>query len=137
MPVSITTHPLVTAVLGSSEPPPDKIVLYGYFGPSKQEDHWRLYLGLDFKSYCEIPEADILANDPVVPDDENSPSRVIINANAQVQLVHVIGAGGADFLAGGITASLLTKAAASAPFKEALGLTGVLGSGRPSCHPCG
>ena len=51
----IPIHPLVTKLLGESGEPQDLVTMVGYIGPSKKEAHVRLYTGLDFQTYYEIP----------------------------------------------------------------------------------
>jgi hypothetical protein len=119
--VDTSTHPLVTAVLGDSDPPADKVVLIGYFGPSKRPNSVRLYLGLDFMSYYEIPldGVSIIATEPVDPSDPHSATRVIVKGDAQLELVYISGIRGeAEFLQGNITGSLLARAIGSEPLEE-------------------
>ena len=78
--------------------------MVGYFGPSKKEGHIRLYLGLDFRDYAEIPASRILYTHPATPGDEESPTKVLIDGGAQLELVHIASATvAASFLQGGIT----------------------------------
>jgi hypothetical protein len=134
--VDTSTHPLVTAILGDSDPPADKVVLIGYFGPSKRPSSVRLYLGLDFMSYYEIPldEGTIIATEPVDRGDPNSVTRVIVKRDAQLDLVHVYRIREeAEFLQGNISGSLLPRAIESRPLNEARGLNFYSSTRYPLC----
>jgi hypothetical protein len=127
---------LVAAVLGNNDPPANKVVIFGFFGPSKLGNNFiRLYLGFDFACYYEIPtDDDSLVSFTYDQNDANGPTLVIAQPNSRWQLVQgtAVG-GGAAFLAGGITAGLLGKVADSAALKEAFGL--VPGTARRTCPP--
>ena len=112
----IHTHPLVAKLLGSGDPPRDSGVLVGYFGPSKKEGHVRLYLGLDFRDYAEIPASRILYTHPAEPDDEESPTKVLIDGDAELELIHIASATvAASFLQGGIAHAHLESAERGGP----------------------
>ncbi|HEX4608137.1 MAG TPA: hypothetical protein VH092_08020, partial [Urbifossiella sp.] len=77
---SLTTHPLVTKLLGTADSPPDLVTLVGYFGPSKNADSIRLYPTLDFRSYFEIPRSAVAATTAANPQDESGPTVVHVTA---------------------------------------------------------
>ena len=116
-------HPLVKELLGEADPPGDLVHLVGYYGPPKKPGYKRLYLGLDFQAYFEIPEDGIVR---AVPVDSNpsSPTHVVVRAATRLELVQVSSQViEASYLQGGIALANLsgaigaqaTAAAAAAP----------------------
>jgi len=104
----IPTHPLVTKLLGDTDPPRNLVVLVGYCGPSKKPDSVRLYLGLDFRAYYEIPRGGIIPTEPIDSQDENSPTKVVVEATTRLELVQVSRQSvEASFLQGGIASAYL------------------------------
>jgi hypothetical protein len=100
-------HPLVKELLGEADPPGDLVLLVGYFGPPKKPGYKRLYLGLDFQAYFEIPEDGIVR---AVPVDSNpySPTHVIVKAATRLELVKVSSQViEASYLQGGIASANL------------------------------
>ncbi len=87
--VDTSPHQVVVKLLGDADPSRDLVVLVGYFGPSKKRDSVRLYLDLDFRAYFELPRGWIVSTDQVDPDDENSPTRVIVEVTAELELVQI------------------------------------------------
>ena len=83
----IPIHPLAKKLLSESGEPQDLVTMVGYIGPSKKEAHVRLYTGLDFQTYYEIPRDRVALVEPVDREDDNSPTRVMIAADATVDLV--------------------------------------------------
>jgi hypothetical protein len=134
MAVDTSTHPLVTAILGDSDPPPDRVVLVGYFGPSRKSNSVRLYLGLDMLRYYEIPLDGIVSTEPVDPNNPRSATRVILNADTQLELVSMTALKDeAGYLRGNITASLLSRAIESLSPEDKAGYGSMFRSTRPSC----
>jgi hypothetical protein len=132
--VDTSTHPLVTAILGDSDPPPDRIVLVGYFGPSRKSNSVRLYLGLDMLCYYEIPldGAGIISTEPVDPNNPHSATRVILNAGTPLELVDITALQAeAGYLRGNLTASLLARAAESLALEDRA--APLFKSTRPNC----
>ena len=88
---NLATHPLVQQSLGTTHDSFTTawVTLTGYIGPSPNEDHIRLYLGLDFQTYYEIPRGDIGNAEHVDRQDEKSPTHLRVKAEAQVELVQV------------------------------------------------
>jgi hypothetical protein len=110
----IPMSPLVTRLLGESGEPQDLVTMVGYIGPSKKEAHVRLYTGLDFQTYYEVPREKVALAEPVDREDDNSPTRIMIRADATVELVQISKqTGPASYLAGGIAGTYLAGAAAS------------------------
>ena len=110
----IPFSPVVTKLLGESGEPQDLVTLVGYIGPSKKEGHVRLYTGLDFQTYYEIPREGVVLAEAVDRDDENSPTQLTIQANATVDLVQTSKqTGPASYLAGSIAGTYLAGAAAA------------------------
>jgi hypothetical protein len=110
----IPIHPLVTRLLGESGEPQDLVTLVGYIGPSKKAGHVRLYTGLDFQTYYEIPREGVALAEAVDREDENSPTRLMIQADATVDLVQTSKQSGpASYLAGAIAGTYLAGAAAA------------------------
>jgi hypothetical protein len=98
----LDVHPLVKKMLGEDGEPTTAISLVGYVGPSKKADHVRLYTGLDFQSYYEVPRASVIDAHAVDAQDENSASKVMIKPDATLELVQTTKQSGtASFLAGG------------------------------------
>lgn len=113
---NVPVHPLVQKALGAGEDPQPSpwIQLIGYVGPSKKAGNIRLYLGLDFQSYYEIPQSDIGPVAPVDRQDENSPTLLHVKASAVVDFVQVSKqTGPASYLVGPIAGEHM--AAATAP----------------------
>ena len=101
----IPIHPLVTKLLGESGEPQNLVTMVGYIGPSKKEAHVRLYTGLDFQTYYEVPRESVALAEAVDREDENSPTRVMIPADATVELVQTSKqTGPASYLAGAAAA---------------------------------
>ena len=87
------------------------MILVGYVGPSKREAHVRLYTGLDFQTYYEIPKGAVIAADAVDEEDENSPTQLTVTAETTIDLVHTSKqTGPASYLAGSIAAAYLAGA---------------------------
>ena len=107
---------MVAKLLADTENPRDLVALIGYFGPSKKPDHVRLYTGLDFRTYYEVPKTGVVHTEPVNAKDENSPTRVMLDAQSTVELVQTsTQSGPAAFLAGAITGTHLPPAASVDP----------------------
>lgn len=110
----IPISPLVTRLLGESGEPQELVTMVGYIGPSKKEAHVRLYTGLDFQTYYEVPREKVVLAEAVDREDENSPTRLMIQADATVELVQTTKqTGPASYLAGGIAGTYLAGAASS------------------------
>jgi hypothetical protein len=109
-------HPLVKKLLGDAKgPQPDPLVtLVGYIGPSSKADSVRVYTGLDFQAYYEVPRAAVAATEAVDRQDENSPTRVLVKADTPVDVVQVSKqAGPASYFAGSIAGGYLADATAA------------------------
>ncbi|WP_116119877.1 hypothetical protein [Archangium gephyra] len=112
---NLETHPLVTKLGGQGQAPRDLATLVGYLGPASQEDQVRLYHDLSFRGYYDIPRSEVVHTEPLNAGDENSPTRVLVNASARVAQTQVsTQSGEARFLQGGITSGFLPAAAAPA-----------------------
>ena len=83
----LSTHPLVSKLVGDSDTPPSLVALAGYFGPSRKADSIRLYTDLGFQSYFEIPKASIVATTPTDATDDQSPTLVHVKAGTSVDAV--------------------------------------------------
>jgi hypothetical protein len=106
----LNVHPLVKKLMGDDGEPTNAVSLVGYVGPSKKAEHIRLYTGLDFQSYYEVPRASVLDAQAVDAEDENSASTVMIHPDATLELVQTTKQSGtASFLAGGIAGAFLTS----------------------------
>jgi len=109
-PPSFDIHPLVSKL----HPDPDAItnyqILVGYFGPSKEEGHIRLYTDLTFRGYFDISQADIVSTQAANLQDENSPTVVFVKSDGKVELIQNPGAN-ADLLKGAISSANLASAA--------------------------
>jgi len=134
----IPDHPLVSALRPSPDQSPTRVVLTGYHGSSKDPSRIRLYLGLDFQSYYEFPRAEIVHHWPIDPDDENSPTRIVIEGTAQLDLVvGSVPGTTATFLQGEIVSAYLAEAIRSASSSNKL----ITVCGIPTCaahsqHEC-
>jgi hypothetical protein len=82
----------------------EKLVpLLGYVGDSGEgKDIVYLYLQLDLGSYYRIARSDILYSQPVSETDPAKPTKILVRASAQIELIHT---GAASFLMGNIAAS--------------------------------
>ena len=107
----LKTHPLVEKLLQSGGEPRALVSLIGYVGPSKKEGHVRLYSGLDFQSYYEIPREHVVLAEAIDADDDNSPTQLLLKAEATVDLVQTsTQTGPASYLAGSIAGAYLPLA---------------------------
>jgi hypothetical protein len=113
--VDLSPHPIVKALLGGSDCPPQLVILVGYLGPSSKEGSVRLYTSLEFHSYYEIPRAGVARTEPADPDDASSPTRVYVAATAVLELVQVSRMSlEASLLGGAIASAYLPTAPADA-----------------------
>jgi len=80
-------HPL----LAKLNPRPDDerrfVTIYGYIGPATRDGIICLYPSLDLRSHLEIPVAEILFAEPAEPGLYSSPTKLIVDAEAD--MVHV------------------------------------------------
>ena len=107
----IPFHPLVSKLLSDSGEPQDLVTMTGYIGPSKKEAHVRLYKGLDFQSYYEVPREHVVLAEPVDREDDNSPTRLMVRSDATLDLVQTSKqTGPASYLAGAIAGTYMTAA---------------------------
>jgi hypothetical protein len=112
---NLEVHPLVAKLGAQGQAPRDLATLVGYLGPASQDDQVRLYHDLSFRGYYDIPRSEVVHTEPLNAGDENSPTRVLVNASARVAQTHVsTQSGEARFLQGGITSGFLPTAAAPA-----------------------
>ena len=102
---NLSPHPLVSKLVGDSDPPPSLVVLAGYFGPSRKSDSIRLYTDLVFQSYFEIPKASIVATTPTDATDDQSPTLVHVKAGTPVDAVQTSTQPVESYLQGGITSA--------------------------------
>jgi hypothetical protein len=86
--VDLTPHPLVARLLADPASPPDTVVLNGYLGASQNEKFVRLYLGLDFRAFIDIPRMDIVYAEPSDPSNLAKPSKVVVHANTDQMSIH-------------------------------------------------
>jgi hypothetical protein len=106
--MDIKYHRLVDRLLQDAGELKSLVILVGYIGPSKKEAHVRLYTGLDFQTYCEIPRGAVVAADAVDPEDENCPTQLAVTAETTIHLVQTSEqTGPASYLAGSIAAAYL------------------------------
>jgi hypothetical protein len=113
--VNLKTHPLVDKLMPPGGSPPNLVPLTGYIGPSQNPDNVRLYTGLDFSSYYEIPKSAVAHTEQADAEDENSPTTVYVHGSAQIDLVQTTTTSvEASFLQGSIASDNLGTAAASA-----------------------
>jgi|GEM_PF-5100996 len=103
----IKSHPLVTNLCPDPEDQPDLVWLHGYIGPAQKQGYVRVYHGLDFFSYTEVPEDAICRVEPTDPKNENRPADVVISAHTEVKRVQrTVQTGESDFLTGGASTQL-------------------------------
>jgi len=95
-----TPHPIVARILDESGQPRETLVVLGYLGSPDDEDRVRIYLDLKFQAYFEIPWNKIIYVGKPDPLDETKPTRIVVDATAQLTLVQTVGA---SFLRGAIT----------------------------------
>ena len=135
-PPDIPFHVLVKQFLEASDPPPDLLNLVGYFGPSQKEGNIRLYTGLDFQEYYEIPKTGILLYAPVDRHDELCPTRVFLTRETRLEHVAISRVSGeASFLEGGIASGITPEAVAAEARISVLNTQFVLRSNPPrKCH---
>jgi hypothetical protein len=108
----LKTHPLVEKLTQSGTEPTAVVALVGYIGPSKTDGNVRLYTGLDFQTYYEVPRASVLSEEAIDAEDDNSPTQVMLPADTKIDLVQTTKqTGAASYLAGSIAAGYLRAAA--------------------------
>ena len=113
--VNLKTHPLVSKLTPPGGAPPTLAQVTGYIGPSQKPDSVRVYTGLDFGSYYEIPKSAIVHTEQTDAADENSPTAVYVKADASIDVVQTTKQSvEASYLQGAITNANLATAAASA-----------------------
>lgn len=111
----LSPHPLVTKL----HPEPDEhganATFIGYLGPSSKPDHHRVYLDPSFSAYVEVPAHAIVATTPANSGDDNSPTHVVVKADAPVRHVNVATqTGSASYLAGSIASAYLAAGSTAA-----------------------
>ncbi len=113
--VNLKTHPLVSKLTPPGGASPSLAQVTGYIGPSQKPESVRLYTGLDFGSYYEIPKSAIVHTEQTDAEDENSPTTVYVKADASIDVVQTTTQSvEASFLQGAITSAHLATAAATA-----------------------
>jgi hypothetical protein len=121
--VDLSPHPVVEKIMKLGKGLSDAIELIGYLGPSDRSDFVRLYLDLEFTSYFEIPrKGAILYREPADRSEEARPTRIVVQANAELKFVQVQVFGPAD-------AALLLRGNI-----QALGKFESAEHGHPHCH---
>jgi hypothetical protein len=106
---------LVKKLMPPAGKPPNLVPLTGYIGPSQKADSVRLYSGLDFSSYYEIPKSAIAHTEQTDAEDESSPTTIYIDSGAQLDVVQTTTQSvGASFLGGSITNANLAASATTA-----------------------
>jgi hypothetical protein len=105
---NLKTHPLVDKLTQGGTEPRAVVALVGYIGPSKTDGNVRLYTGLDFQTYFEVPRASVLSAEAIDAEDENSPTQVMVPADTTIELVQTTKqTGAASYLAGSIASGYL------------------------------
>jgi hypothetical protein len=126
--LEILDHPLAAEIQPDLAKHRDSVVLTGY-QKKTDSDMIRIYHGLDFKSYYEIPRDDIIHHWMSDPDDKNSPTMFSIKAESTPHLViPSIPSAAAGYLRGGIVSSFLANAIQQAGVPE------INSPGKPPCH---
>ena len=105
----LTPHPLVSKLVPDPDNPPDIVMVEGYLGESKRDGRVRVYVDLDFRSYFEIEEADIVDHVPSDPSDASKPWNILIKGTAKLELVQVVVVE-ASYLKGTITSAHMRAA---------------------------
>jgi hypothetical protein len=95
---------VASKVVPDPEKRPSALPLAGYLGPSQRKDFYRLYLGLDFQAYYEIPKKGILFIEPPDPAEETRPTTLIIDTD-QVSKLELVQTLETIFLKGSIAAA--------------------------------
>lgn len=109
--IDLTTHRLVAKLHPEPDEPQDTVALLGYFGPSKKADHVRLYADLSFRRYFDIPTSGIVRTEPIVSEDENSPTAVFVLPATRLEVVETAcQCMEASYLQGSIAATHLADA---------------------------
>lgn len=103
-------HPLAARLRPDPDEIPNLVVLIGYPGRSTREGWWRLYQSLDFRTYYEIPRGVIRYAVLVDAACEDGPIRLFVARDAELELVQVVGAAGAAYLAGTIAQNYMAGA---------------------------
>jgi hypothetical protein len=106
----LSTHPLVERSHEGPSTPRGVVRLTGYFGPSSKLGMIRLYQGLDFQSYFEIPKDEIVATAPARAEDDQGPTVAYVRMGTLVEAVHSSTRPVESYLRGGITSQHLKAA---------------------------
>jgi hypothetical protein len=117
------------------------VALEGYLGPTLTTGSVRLYLDLDFRTYVEIPEDQIIYPDPsnaeqsaALTKDVN-PTKIFIPASTKIEVVEVQSASiEASFLQGHVTSTHPVGMCGTPPAHHTTRTT-CSRTPRPSC-PC-
>ncbi len=112
--IELPVHPLIAKL----DPKPDDerhfVTILGYIGPAPRKGVISLYPNLDLRSYLEIPVAEILFAEPAEPGLDSSPTKLIVNAEADmVHVDHSRSRIAVGFVAGPIAEANLRQAAPS------------------------
>ncbi len=138
--VNLKPNPIIAKLSALSEPGvgtggPEKIVpLMGYLGARGDGDKIKLYLQLDLGAYYLISTRDILYAMAVDGNDPVKPTKLMVRASANIELVQSCEA---SFLTGNITASCSTVAADCIIPPAAAALTATPVTTGPHCHLTG
>jgi hypothetical protein len=106
----LSTHPLVAKMQGAGDLPKGLVALTGFLGPSQHAELIRLYQGLDFQSFFEIPRDAIIATSPADAANELCPTVVYVKVGSSVTAVQTSTQTVESFLQGGITGDYLPGA---------------------------
>ena len=86
----LTRHPLAPTFQTypeSDTPSGGYETVVGFVGDSPRAGYIRVYAGLAFRSYCELPVSDIALASPLDPDDADGPTVIRVAAGAHAEYV--------------------------------------------------
>jgi len=110
--VQLSTNPVITAIAPEPLDYRHYSVVVGYVG-EVSSDTVQVYPQLDLRTYFQIPRTAIVFAEPVNSDQQSSPTKLVVDATAQIDVVKVNSRSiEAGFLAGSIAASNLGAARA-------------------------
>ena len=116
----LTTNPLLAKLAPQPDDQRRFIILIGYVlvDESSQGEHpaARVYLDLDLRTYLEVQIRDVVWAEQAIPGQESSPTKLVLDATAQVDRVTTAARRvETEFLSGIIAADYLPTAAPEPP----------------------
>jgi hypothetical protein len=108
--MQLTTNPILSEIQPQPGDQRRYVILLGYVGDVTDE-FVVVYPTLDLRTHYKIPRTAILFAEPLVAGQDTSPTKLVVDATAKVDLVKIyIRSVEAGFLSGPVALSLLASA---------------------------